>query len=281
MKFSTWHNGLSADASPDPAADYVVTYDASATAAKKVLISTILTANGGIGEAGWVAAGETWTYASADDPTFTFTIAGVDKTTKYYPGMRVKLTQTSAKYFIITKVAFSTDTTVTIYGGTDYDLANAAITLPFYSVVKAPAGFPMDPTKWTVRTTDTSDRSQATPTSGTWYNLGTITIVIPIGAWEVNYQVIANAAASPAQSVQIYTTLSTANNSQSDADLTGLLLYRSVLDVFGTIHRAKTLVLAAKTTYYLNAKTGTTSIANIDFRGDLGTTVIEALCAYL
>lgn len=35
-------NGLTADSSPDTAADYIVTYDASAAAAKKVLLSTLL-----------------------------------------------------------------------------------------------------------------------------------------------------------------------------------------------------------------------------------------------
>src|SRR3989304_2551793 len=99
---------------------------------------------------GWVNADETWVYASADDPTFTFTIAGVDLTGKYSAGMRIKLTQTTAKYFIITKVAFSTDTTITIYGGTDYDLANAAMPAPFYSTVKAPLSFPLDPLLWSV-----------------------------------------------------------------------------------------------------------------------------------
>jgi hypothetical protein len=97
-------------------------------------------------ENGWIPAGETWTYNSADDPTYTFTISG-DKTDKYSAGMRIKLTQTTAKYFIITKVAYSSpNTTITVYGGTDYDLANAAITSPYYSTQKAPQGFPLNPT---------------------------------------------------------------------------------------------------------------------------------------
>jgi len=66
---------------------------------------------------GWLISNETWTYASADAPTFTFTISG-DKTTKYYPGQRIKLTQTTVKYFIITAVAYaSPNTTITVYGG--------------------------------------------------------------------------------------------------------------------------------------------------------------------
>ncbi|WP_442766606.1 hypothetical protein, partial [Mitsuokella multacida] len=109
----------------------------------------------------WIA-GETWTYLGADAPTYTFTISG-DKTSKYSPGMRIKLTQTTVKYFIIVAVSYSyPNTTVTIYGGTDYTLENAAITDPYYSMVKAPAGFPLDPAKWTVSATLSGVQSNPT-----------------------------------------------------------------------------------------------------------------------
>lgn len=87
---------------------------------------------------GWVAANETWTYASAT----TFTIAGVDRTAVFAVGDRIKLTQTTVKYFYVVSAAFSTNTTVTITGGSDYTLANAAITLPYYSHQLSPSGFP-------------------------------------------------------------------------------------------------------------------------------------------
>lgn len=87
---------------------------------------------------GWQDANETWTYASAT----TFTVAGVDVTAKYHVGTKLKLTQTSAKYFYVTAVSFSTDTTVTVTGGSDYTLANAAITNPFFSYMVNPQGFP-------------------------------------------------------------------------------------------------------------------------------------------
>lgn len=280
-KFSTWLNGLTEDTSPDGAADYLVTYDASATTSKKVKPNNILTASGGIPQDGWVAAGETWTYASADDPTFTFTIAGVDKTTKYYPGMRVKLTQTSAKYFIITKVAFSTDTTVTIYGGTDYDLANAAITLPYYSVVKAPTAFPLDPLKWTVETKDTTLRTQATPTSGTWYNLGSVNIVIPIGVWDVMYSVSVRADDTPAVAIIGLTTLSTANNSESDNDFTTIGRINDVLNMVYNGRGVKTLALTSKTTYYINSSVAFANADNLYNLNANAPCIIRARCSYL
>lgn len=87
---------------------------------------------------GWIPSGETWTYASAT----TFTVAGVDVTAKYPKGTKIKLTQTTAKYFYVVGTAFSTNTTVTVTGGSDYSLANATITSPFYSYATTPQGFP-------------------------------------------------------------------------------------------------------------------------------------------
>jgi hypothetical protein len=90
-----------------------------------------------VGHYGWIPVGETWSYASST----TVTISG-DKTDKYSKGMKVKLTQTSVKYFYITGVSYSSpNTTLTLYAGTDYTVANAAITSPFYSMVANPAGF--------------------------------------------------------------------------------------------------------------------------------------------
>lgn len=87
---------------------------------------------------GWQEANETWTYASAT----TFTISG-DKTGKYKKGDKIKLTQTTVKYFYIVSVSYSSpNTTVTVIGGNDYSLANAAITSPYYSKVDNPHGFP-------------------------------------------------------------------------------------------------------------------------------------------
>lgn len=87
---------------------------------------------------GWQDPGETWTYASAT----TFTISG-DKTTKYQKGDRIKLTQTTVKYFVVVNVVYSSpNTTITVTGGTDYTLANAAITANYYSKDASPVGFP-------------------------------------------------------------------------------------------------------------------------------------------
>lgn len=232
---------------------------------------------------GWLEAGETWTYVSADSPTFVFSV-NADVTLKYSAGMRVQLTQTTVKYFIITAVgAFSAGATqITVYGGTDYTLANAAITAPYYSVVKAPFGFPLDPAKWTVQFTDVASRSQATPVSGTWYNIASMGITIPIGVWTVSYQVCLLMVDSAGGLWSEFVTLSTAADSESDVDFTaGLYSAATLTQLMTVLYREKTLSLAAKTAYYLNAKTVIANLDQIRFANDNSKLIIRAICAYL
>jgi hypothetical protein len=85
---------------------------------------------------GWVAADETLTYASATTFTCSAALAGV-----LGAGDKIKLTQTTAKYFYVVSIS---GTTITVTGGSDYSLANAAITLPYYSHEANPVGFPAE-----------------------------------------------------------------------------------------------------------------------------------------
>jgi len=83
---------------------------------------------------GWVNPNDTWTYASATTITVSSGAASI-----YSVGDKIKLTQTTVKYFYITAVA---DTLLTITGGTDYTLTNATISLNYYSHESSPVGFP-------------------------------------------------------------------------------------------------------------------------------------------
>jgi len=83
---------------------------------------------------GWIPASETWTYASATTITVPSGAAS-----KYQKCDKIKLTQTTVKYFYIVGV---TDTVLTITGGSDYTLVDTAITSPYYSKISNPQGFP-------------------------------------------------------------------------------------------------------------------------------------------
>lgn len=87
---------------------------------------------------GWQKDIDSWTYASST----TLTIVG-DVTTRFPVGTKINLTQTTVKYFYVVSATYGApNTTLTLTGGSDYTLANAAITLPYYSYQATPQGFP-------------------------------------------------------------------------------------------------------------------------------------------
>jgi hypothetical protein len=222
---------------------------------------------------GWQIVGESWTYASADAPIFVITVPS-DATLKYSAGMRIKLTQTTVKYFIIHAV---TSTTLTVYGGTDYTLANAAITSIYFSREKCPFAFPLSPSKWEVLITDTTQRSAAC--AAAWLNLNSAeSIVIPIGIWDVEYNVHLQLY-SPTGDGTGYVTLSTANNTQSDIDFTAAVEYTTT-NAGANVGRHKVLNLAAKTTYYLNTSSSNTDGSKYN-RNDISPLYIRARTVYL
>lgn len=239
---------------------------------------------------GWIAAPGTWSYSSADSPTFVASV-NADVTAILQPGYRIKLTQTTAKYFIVTAVgSFSGGATlVTLYGGTDSTLANAAISSPFYSPVKAPFGFPMSPDKWTITTTDTTTRTLSTPTVNVWYNAmdsGNLpSIAVPIGLWRVSYKLQGRAQASSGFA-QLRSSLSTSSSSVSDADFTEITNIQDGGNTIAFVSNLpiksypKTLTIASKTTYYLIIST-VAAIANMQIQGAIAPTTIKAECAYL
>lgn len=238
----------------------------------------------------WLSCAEAWTYVSADAPSFIVSIAG-DKTSKYSPGMRIKLTQGGVvKYFIITAISYSApNTALTLYGGTDYTLTDEAITNNYFSSHKAPQGFPLSPDKWTVSVNNTTGGAQASPVSLTWYNPGSISIVIPIGEWEVSYSAeLTLTGASSANYYRAKTTLATVNNAETDVDLSSFGYQHIVASgtaVSVPVGRNKNLSIVAKTTYYLNAalSAAALSVTSISIGQAQFTipTIIKARCAYL
>jgi len=90
---------------------------------------------GGLGVNGWVELTETWAYASATTVTVL-----TNATTRFAKGMRVRFKQGGGyKYYVTSAVAA---TTLTITGGTDYTVANSAITDIAISFASGPVGYP-------------------------------------------------------------------------------------------------------------------------------------------
>jgi hypothetical protein len=82
----------------------------------------------------------TFTFGTDSDPIFTMTTPG-DITDIVDIGMKVKLTQTTDKFFIVDRKAFSSNiTTLTLFSN-DYNLTASAITDVYLSTVENPYGF--------------------------------------------------------------------------------------------------------------------------------------------
>lgn len=122
---------------------------------------------------GWTPANETWTYASATTITVPTGAAS-----KYSKGDKIKLTQTTVKYFYIVGVA---DTVLTITGGSSYTLTSETISANYYSHQASPVGFPSY-FNYTPTITTTGGSVTTSQNAFRFYILGSI-VYIPQGSF--------------------------------------------------------------------------------------------------
>jgi hypothetical protein len=137
----------------------------------------------------WWYANQTWAYASATTITVPSGAAA-----KYAVGDKIKLTQTTVKYFYVTAVA---NTVLTVTGGTDYTVANEAITDNYYSKASSPVGFP--------------DIFNFTPTYTARANMTFESVTTTTGKFKIN-----------GRSVHLWVTCSGTTGGSEDRDWIGL-----------------------------------------------------------
>lgn len=280
---------LPTDTSPT-LTDSVPTLDNETTTTKKTTLQKILDLFFTIANMptafrqGWFETAETHTYASWDATNKTGVVTiPTDGTTKYQAGQRYKITQVTGgtKYFIVTKVAA---TALTIYGGTDYTLNNETISSPYYSIQKAPFGFPLSPAKWTVTLSSAADR---TPSVSTSYTSLTDSITAPIGIWWLKFKASLSLDVTSTASRSLSVTLSSDASTETNPQTT--IVQRADDETaasasYGGTHSSETLIdVAAATTYLAMGKVNAT--ANVNNYAMLGSTetptLMRAVCAYL
>jgi len=267
---------------PGTASTSVCTIDGTQILTNKT-IDTPVVQNWG----GWVAANETWLFVSVDDPTGIFRVQA-DVTAKYSAGMRIKFTNNSnIVYGIITVVgAYSGGyTNITflheinpVNNAALHIMTDSAITVNNYSTVKAPVGFPMDTTKWSITYNVYTNASQASADAFTWYNLGNRTITLPIGNWVMDMfiQVQYGISADGAGNRSILAAYSTTNNSDALANARGAAVVAEYIRQGFVWHTFYTIT--SKTTLYIlsqmEVKVSTNTLYNngVQFNG---------LCGYL
>ena len=236
-------------------------------------------------KSGWEVLGVS-AYVSADAPTFVMNVTG-DYTAILTPGMRIKITQdASTKYFIVTAVgAFAGGfTPITMYGGTDYTLSANPVTNPFYSGLKAPFGFPLSHTKWTINVVyDTTNKTTATPTQNVIYTL--FTFHIPIGLWDINISATVGGGRSTVAQLACVVGLSSSTSSYSNLRLKTNHTVYSYLASFNAQYTTKMMrcivALTAKTEHYIITSTTQTGMDALYLNGIESPTVVDLICAYL
>lgn len=233
--------------------DYLIVLDSSANIAKKISVANAF----GVPEATWTATGETWTYSSWTSGTRIGIITvPTNATTKYQAGNRIKFSQTTGgtKYGIIHSVS---STTLTVFFPSGTTLNNETISTPMYSPLDTPYGFDKDPTSWSVTLTDTTIRSQTTPTTNVYYNPASLSLSVGIGKWRTSGKVNFGKDRSTQDRQDTRFAISTSNSSVSDTDLqwgAGSTAPVSGSTSFGSwlanLDSGKVVSVAATTTFY-------------------------------
>lgn len=231
---------------------------------------------------GWIPTSDPITFISSDSPSYLVSV-NYNATGTYSPGMKFQLTHLSqTKNFIITQVTFTGSATrLNLYGGTDFTLnITGAITSPLYSWQNSPYGFPTSETKWSQEVTSTANNVTGSPVGGTIYNIGNISLDVPIGAWRLSFASVTWVDIPAAGQYSVQGGLGTTNNTL-DAELRYYFVASGSTVVAHGGGTEKPILVASKTTYYLNATTGSAGATNLRIRGDIVQSTIRAVCAYL
>lgn len=195
-------------------------------------------------------------------------------------------------YAIITKTAFSTNTTLTVQVPEGCTIpTTGGVSAMSYSTQKAPYLMPVQRGKWRIQAITKTADFQSAPVAGTWYNLGPTSgttggnlLTIPTGEWLHGYEASCWALGGGVTDSIMYATLSNANNTEIDSDMTSVVFIHATgsatLEIISQTKREKELSLTSATAYYLNAK-ATVSMSSIRYNGSASATKIYAELALL
>jgi len=124
-----------------------------------------------------------------------------------------------------------------------------AITSQDYSTQGNPFGWVSDKGRWGVQTYNRAGET-ANYSDNTWTNIASMNISIPVGAWTARYAL--NWGVNVGSAVIHQVSLSTANNSVSDARWTDYFNQRDTASTQSYRHRnSGSITLSAATTYYI------------------------------
>lgn len=188
------------------------------------------------------------------------------------------------EYGIITSNSFSTNTTLTVQVPEGCAIpTSGGVSAVSYSTQAVPYGFPRQKNKWDVEYLGNTLQSYGVGTAGTWYNTGHV-LIVPTGEWKLSYQCIVIAQHAGVTFLGSFSTLSTANNTDSDTRFrkSTTNIASSQTQISNEVTMLNSISATTATPYYLNLKpVNSSTTSQIDGSNSGGPTVIRAECAYL
>jgi len=184
------------------------------------------------------------------------------------------------EYAIITKTAFSTNTTLTVQVPEGCAIpTSGGVSAVAYSTQKAPYGMPVDSGRWEVKCVLLSTVNTSGTTINTTYNPGGFNMTFPVGDWSVKSDMFIVVTPN-ASTVDVYFGLSSSSSAFDSSDLplgsrvVTAQAAGSNSQAYST-NRAFSLKLSTATPYYFLLRS-TMAFTFLGFRGAASTTLPEA-----
>ena len=192
---------------------------------------------------------------------------------------------TTIDYGIVMAKSFSTNTTLTIQVPEGCTIpTSGGVSSVDYSTQAVPYGFPRDKGRWEVASLYKTDVTQASPASGTWYNLASIKLIVPVGAWEAVFKSTYYTIRPASATMDAYASLSTSSSSETDQIYSSRFYAEAATSNTAALGTATTTgfeLLTAATPYYAIYRTTIASTGSLVLNGSVSTTVVSVKNAYL
>lgn len=189
------------------------------------------------------------------------------------------ITSGTVDYGIVTKVSYSTDTTVTIQVPEGCAIpTSGGVSAVSYSGIAVPYGFPAQRSKWQISVLVLNTVSTSGTVAGTVYNPGGLNLTVPVGEWGLTFEL--NGIVTPSASA-IDCTMGMSTSSSAFISGTTLAFRHLPLQTTTSsatllgLTRTENISVSTQTPYYLLI-TQAGAFSSLAFRGVISTTAPEA-----
>lgn len=163
-----------------------------------------------------------------------------------------EFTDGTTEMAIVTKTAFSTNTTLTVQVPEGYAIpTSGGVSAVLYSTHKIPYGFPVQKSKWELVTILGTSQT-GTAAAGAYVNPGSFGITLTIGEWDLHALLSAQQSNSSAGLYAPRVAMSTSTSDPTDYELVTSMVQRtsSTSASIDIVHLYKPLSITSSTPYY-------------------------------